>query len=78
MSTDHATLKSNISQANLDLVRRMQWLEEFPRGAMLVTYLYRILLSVEADHTLNELLHTIFRQTLKPILKMLSDFISSG
>lgn len=51
----------NDNKTNLDLVRRMQWLEEFPRGASLLTYLYRILLSVEADHTLNELLHTIFR-----------------
>ena len=34
---------------NLEKIRSEQWLNEFPRGAKLLTYLYRIMLASEAD-----------------------------
>lgn len=36
-------------EVNLEKIRSEQWLNEFPKGARLLTYLYRIMLASEAD-----------------------------
>lgn len=36
-------------QHNLEKIRNEQWLGEFPRGAHLLTYLYKILMCCESD-----------------------------
>ena len=34
---------------NLERITNQQWLEEFPRGADLLSYLYKILMCCESD-----------------------------
>ena len=65
-------------EANLEKIRRKQWLEEFPRGSTLLTYLFRITLACEADLTVVELLRRIFARAVSPLLRMISDFITIG
>lgn len=65
-------------EANLDKIRRKQWLEEFPKGSTLLTYLYRITLACEADLTVVELLRRIFARAVSPLLRMISEFITVG
>jgi len=65
-------------EKNLEKIRRKQWLEEFPKGSRLLTYLYRITLACEADLTVVELLRRIFSRTVSPLLRMISEFISIG
>ena len=36
-------------EENLEKIRTEQWLNDFPRGAKLLTYLYRIMLACESD-----------------------------
>ena len=36
-------------EQDLEHIRKKQWLEDFPRGSALLTYLYRITLACEAD-----------------------------
>jgi hypothetical protein len=62
----------------LEKIRNKQWLEEFPRGASLLTYLYKILMCCESDLQAVDLLRTIFRSSIKPLLQMISEFIYSG
>lgn len=65
-------------EANLEKIRRKQWLEEFPKGARLLTYLFRITLACEADLTVVELLRRIFARAVSPLLRMISEFITVG
>ena len=65
-------------EENLEKIRRKQWLETFPRGAALLTYLYRIMLACESDRQVIDLLRRIFAQSCKPILLMTSQFITLG
>lgn len=36
-------------EENIERIRNQQWLEEFPRGATLLTYLYKVLVCCESD-----------------------------
>ena len=72
-----ANLQEQLEE-NLERIRRQQWLEEFPRGAKLLTYLYRIMLACEADLQVIDLLRQIFAQSCKPVLLMTSQFITLG
>lgn len=65
-------------EANLEKIRRKQWLEEFPRGANLLTYLFSITLACEADLNVVELLRRIFSRSIQPLLRMVSEFITVG
>ena len=70
-------LKEQLEE-NLEKIRSEQWLNEFPRGAKLLTYLYRIMLASEADLQVIDLLRRIFGQAVRPILLMISEFITIG
>ena len=70
-------LKEQLEE-NLEKIRSEQWLNEFPRGAKLLTYLYRIMLASEADLQVIDLLRRIFGQAVRPILLMISEFIIIG
>ena len=63
---------------NLSQLKNEHWLESFPRGANLLSYLYKILLSCEADYQLNALLRKLFSQSCVPLLKMAEDFLNQG
>jgi len=65
-------------EENLEKIRSEQWLNEFPKGARLLTYLYRIMLASEADLQVIDLLRQIFSQSVRPILLMISAFITIG
>ena len=62
----------------MEKIRTEQWLNEFPRGAKLLTYLYRIMLASEADLQVIDLLRRIFSAAVRPILLMISEFITIG
>jgi len=62
-------------QQNLEKIRNEQWLGEFPRGAHLLTYLYKILMCCESDLQAVHLLRDIFRKTIQPLLEMINEFI---
>jgi len=51
-----------LADQNLERLKRQQWLEEFPRGSQLLTYLYRILLVCEADVDVAPLVRTVFER----------------
>ena len=70
-------LKEQLEE-NLEKIRTEQWLNEFPRGAKLLTYLYRIMLASEADLQVIDLLRRIFCAAVRPILLMISEFITIG
>jgi hypothetical protein len=63
---------------NLEKIRNEQWLGEFPRGAHLLTYLYKILMCCESDLQAVHLLRDIFRKTIQPLLEMINEFIYQG
>ena len=63
---------------NAENLRKDRWLKEFPRGAKLLTYLFQILISCEADQQLEPLLRLLFVKSSQPILSMVSDFINQG
>lgn len=65
-------------EKNLEKIRNQQWLGEFPRGAHLLTYLYRILMCCESDLQAVQLLRDIFRKTIQPLLELIRDFIYVG
>ena len=44
----------------------------------MLTYLYRIMIASEADLQVIDLLRKIFSQSVKPILLMISEFITIG
>ena len=73
--------KANLQKefdANLELIKSRQWLEEFPRGSKLLTYLYKILMCCESDLQAVKMLRRIFSRTFEPMLKMITDFIYTG
>ena len=70
-------MKEQIEE-NLEKIRSEQWLNEFPTGANLLTYLFRIMIASEADLQVIDLLRRIFTQTVRPILLMISEFITIG
>ena len=70
-------LKEQLEE-NLEKIRSQQWLNEFPRGAKLLTYLYRIMLASEADLQVIDLLRRIFGAAVRPVLLMISEFITIG
>ena len=51
-------------EKNLEIIRNQSWLEEFPRGTPLLTYLYKILVCCEADLQAVGLLRTIFSKSV--------------
>lgn len=65
-------------QHNLEKIRNEQWLGEFPRGAHLLDYLYKILMCCESDLQAVDLLRDIFTKTIQPLLEMIDDFIYRG
>lgn len=65
-------------EENLEKIRSEQWLNEFPKGARLLTYLYRIMIASEADLQVIDLLRRIFTQSAHPLLLMISEFITIG
>ncbi len=66
------------SEEHFDLIRKQQWLTDFPRGAKLLTYLYQILISSEADQQLEPLLRILFTKSVQPIFSMISSFVNYG
>jgi hypothetical protein len=62
----------------LEKIRSKQWLEEFPRGAALLSYLYQILMCCESDLHSVKLLRHSFAVAIQPMLRMISDFIYTG
>ena len=62
----------------MEKIRNEQWLGEFPRGAHLLNYLYKILMCCESDLQAVELLRDIFIKTIQPLLEMIDDFIYRG
>ena len=72
-----ANLKEQLEE-NLERIRSDKWLNEFPKGAHLLTYLYRIVLMSEADLQIIGLLRRIFAQAVRPFLLMISEFITIG
>lgn len=65
-------------EANLERIRQNQWLEEFPRGAHLLTYLYKILMCCESDLQAVDMLRRIFSRTFEPMVEMITDFVFGG
>ena len=59
-------------------MREEIWAKQFPRGAKLLSYLYRILLCSESDLQSVDLLRRIFSRTADPMLRMINDFIFRG
>lgn len=65
-------------QKNLERIRSQQWLEEFPRGSSLLSYLYKIMMCCESDLQAVQMLRKIFAITIQPLLQMVSEFIYTG
>lgn len=65
-------------EANLERIRQNQWLEEFPRGAHLLSYLYKILMCCESDLQAVDMLRRIFSRTFEPMVEMIASFVYGG
>ena len=65
-------------EKNLEKIRNQSWLEQFLKGAPLLTYLYKILMCCEADLQAVDLLRMIFKKSVQPLLQMISEFIYTG
>lgn len=57
-----------------------QWKQNFPKGAQLLTYLYKILLCCDtfSDLSTSHLLRKIFQKTVEPLLRMINSYIFTG
>ncbi|CDW78602.1 lissencephaly type-1-like motif-containing protein [Stylonychia lemnae] len=65
-------------QIDIDKIRSRVWMENFPRGAQLLSYLYLILLCFESDLQAVDLLRRIFQKSIQPLLSMINSFIFTG
>ena len=54
------------------------WIQEFPKGSNLLSYLYNILVSLESDLSVIDMVRSLFQRTLRPYLNFITSFIFEG
>lgn len=65
-------------QIDIENIRSKVWIKRFPKGAKLLSFLYKILLCSESDLQAVDLLRRIFQKSSEPLLQMINSFIFYG
>ena len=63
---------------SVKILRKDEWLVDFPKGPNLISYLYNILISLESDLSVINLVRKLFQSTINPYLNFITTFIYEG